>query len=76
MKRRAFVGGLAAAAGVAACSKESGDCDSGVSQSSETFEWSCVTSWPPKFPGLGIAVDNLAERIEAAWEHLSGMLAG
>ena len=66
MKRRAFVGSLAAAAGVAACSKESGDCDSGVSQSSETFEWSCVTSWPPKFPGLGIAVDNLAERIEAA----------
>lgn len=30
------------------------------------FEWSCVTSWPPKYPGLGIAVNNLAERVEAA----------
>jgi TRAP-type mannitol/chloroaromatic compound transport system substrate-binding protein len=66
MKRRAFVGGLAAAASVAGCSKESADCDGGAVQSTETFEWSCVTSWPPKFPGLGIAVDNLAERIEAA----------
>ena len=32
----------------------------------ETFQWSCVTSWPPKYPGLGIAVENLAERIDAA----------
>jgi len=30
------------------------------------FEWSCVTSWPPKYPGLGIAVNNLAERVDAA----------
>ncbi len=66
MKRRHFVGGLAAAAGVAACSKpEAGgsaaDCEAG-----ETFEWSVVTSWPPKFPGLGIAVDNVAEYIDRA----------
>ena len=65
MKRRQFVGGLAAAAGIAACSSEAPDCE-GQGTSAETFEWSCVTSWPPKYPGLGIAVDNLAERIEAA----------
>jgi TRAP-type mannitol/chloroaromatic compound transport system substrate-binding protein len=66
MKRREFVGGLAAAAGVAACSTESPECEAGAAQSAETFEWSCVTSWPPKYPGLGIAVDNLAERVAAA----------
>lgn len=66
MKRRHFVGGLAAAASVAACSSEPGDCEGSAGQASESFEWSCVTSWPPKFPGLGIAVDNLAERIRTA----------
>lgn len=66
MKRRQFVGGLAAAVGVASCAGENSDGPSGAAQSSETFQWSCVTSWPPKYPGLGIAVDNLAERIEAA----------
>ena len=66
MKRRQFVGGLAAAAGVTACSSESIECEKGTSKSAETFKWSCVTSWPPKFPGLGIAVDNFAERVEAA----------
>ena len=66
MKRRQFVGGLAAAATVAACTSESGDCEGVAADSGETFEWSCVTSWPPKYPGLGIAVDNLAERVEAA----------
>lgn len=66
MKRRQFVGGLAAAASVAACTAESPEGESGEAQSSETFEWSCVTSWPPKYPGLGIAVNNFAERVEAA----------
>lgn len=66
MKRRQFVGGLAAAASVAGCTRESPERESGAAQSSETFEWSCVTSWPPKYPGLGIAVNNLAERVEAA----------
>ena len=66
MKRREFVGGLAAAASVAACSGQEQDCAEGAARSGETFEWSCVTSWPPKFPGLGIAVDNLAERVEKA----------
>jgi len=66
MKRRQFVGGLAAAASVAACTGENAECESATAQSGETFEWSCVTSWPPKYPGLGIAVDNFAERVAAA----------
>ncbi len=65
MKRRHFVGGLAAAATLSGCAKETANCaDGGASQ--ETFEWSCVTSWPPRFPGLGMAPENLAERVEAA----------
>ena len=66
MKRRDFVGGLALAAGVAACSSEREDCESGVTASTETFEWSCVTSWPPKYPGMGMGVEHLARRIESA----------
>lgn len=60
------MGGLAAAAGVAACSGETGSCEEGAGQAAETFEWSCVTSWLPRYPGLGIAVNNLAERVEKA----------
>ena len=66
MKRRHFVGGLAAAAGVAACSTEATDCADGATASTQRFEWSCVTSWPPKFPGMGMGVENLAARVEAA----------
>ena len=66
MKRRHFVGGLAAAASVAACSKEPNDCTEATADSSERFEWSCVTSWPPKYPGMGMGVENLASRVEAA----------
>jgi TRAP-type mannitol/chloroaromatic compound transport system substrate-binding protein len=66
MKRRQFVGGLALAAGAAACSSEPGDRGVGAAQSSQTFEWSCVTSWPPKYPGMGMGVEHMAERIEAA----------
>lgn len=66
MKRREFVGGLAVAAGLTGCAKSDALCESGTASSSETFEWSCVTSWPPKFPGLGMAPEHLATRIEAA----------
>jgi TRAP-type mannitol/chloroaromatic compound transport system substrate-binding protein len=65
MKRRQFVTSLAAA-GVAACSREAAEGNAGPARDTETFEWSCVTSWPPKYPGMGIAVDHLAERIEKA----------
>ena len=64
MKRRQFVGGLAAAAGIAACSKPDGGSDVPAPRAGETFEWSIATSWPPKYPGLGIAVNNLVDRIE------------
>lgn len=66
MKRRHFVGGLAAAASVAACSKEASDCGDASAATNERFEWSCVTSWPPRFPGMGTGVDNLAARVETA----------
>lgn len=66
MKRREFVGSVAVAAGLAGCAKSGGECGNTGIVSVETFEWSCVTSWPPNFPGLGIGVVNLAERIERA----------
>ncbi len=66
MKRRYFVGGLAAAAGVAACSSETTSCDGAQAGYSETFNWSMVTSWPPGFPGLGKGAENLAKRIGEA----------
>jgi TRAP-type mannitol/chloroaromatic compound transport system substrate-binding protein len=66
MKRRQFVGGLAAAATLSACAKNDSDCAVDDSASQETFRWSCVTSWPPKFPGLGVAPENLATRVEDA----------
>ncbi len=66
MKRREFVGGLALAAGLAACTREQAACEAGPGQAEETFEWNLVTSWPPRLPGLGIGVDNLAERVGKA----------
>jgi TRAP-type mannitol/chloroaromatic compound transport system substrate-binding protein len=66
MKRRHFVGGLAAAAGLAACSNENTDCESGTASAGERFEWSAVTSWPPRYPGMGMAIYNVADRVEAA----------
>jgi TRAP-type mannitol/chloroaromatic compound transport system substrate-binding protein len=66
MKRRDFVSGLALAAGATACAQQQGECENGARASAESFEWNLVTSWPPGLPGLGIGVDNLAERIEKA----------
>jgi len=66
MKRRQFVGGLAAAAGLAACAKPHSDNPSVATAGQRTFEWSCVTSWPPRLPGLGMAPENLATRVAAA----------
>lgn len=66
LKRRQFVGGLAAAAGVAACAKQDADCASGETAAQELFEWSIVTAWPPKYPGMGMGVENLVEWISVA----------
>lgn len=67
MKRRQFVTGMAAAAGVTACAqdKEAGNAG-GTAGSQETFSWNLVTSWPPGLPGLGVGVQNLADRIGKA----------
>ena len=65
MKRRQFVTGMAAA-GAAACSTEPPSGDTATASAQETFEWNLETSWPPGLPGLGVGVDNLGERIEAA----------
>ena len=66
MKRRDFVGGLAVAAGLGACAQETSNCEGEATSANQAFEWSCVTSWPPKFPGLGMAPENLASRLAAA----------
>jgi len=66
MKRREFVGGLALAAGVAACGSDKREQSAESGRSDETFEWSCVTAWPPKYPGMGTGVERLVQRIEAA----------
>jgi TRAP-type mannitol/chloroaromatic compound transport system substrate-binding protein len=66
MKRRQFVAGIAAAAGVTACSRENTEISSNGTARQEAFEWNLVTSWPPGLPGLGIGVNNLVERIDKA----------
>jgi len=66
MKRRQFVGGLAASAALAGCAKDDTNCTGDAAVDQQTFEWSCVTSWPPRFPGLGMAPENLATRVETA----------
>ena len=67
MKRRYFVGGLAAAAGLTACAQESStECAEGTAAKGEVFNWSMVTSWPPGFPGLGAGADNFARRVGEA----------
>jgi len=67
MQRRQFVTGIAAAAGVTACAQDN---DAGNSRetavSQQTFEWNLVTSWPPGLPGLGVGIQNMADRIGTA----------
>ena len=67
MKRRQFVTGIAAAAGVTACAQDNDAGNAGDAPvSQQTFEWNLVTSWPPNLPGLGIGIQNLADRIGKA----------
>ena len=65
MKRRQFVAGVAAAAGASACAPGEEPSTAGVA-SQERFEWNMVTSWPPGLPGLGVGVQNIADRIDRA----------
>ena len=68
MKRRDFLVGAAAAAGVAACGKpaEEGAAAAKPAETSKTFKWKMVTTWPPGFPGLGTGAADLAALITEA----------
>jgi len=66
MKRRDFVSGLAMTAGVAACGGEQSAATRPAADSTATFRWNMVTSWPPKLPGLGTGAEHIAERIGRA----------
>jgi TRAP-type mannitol/chloroaromatic compound transport system substrate-binding protein len=66
MKRRDVIRGLgagAAAAAVAACSRDAGQ--AGPAADARTFEWRLVTTWPANFPGLGTGAIEFAKRVEA-----------
>jgi TRAP-type mannitol/chloroaromatic compound transport system substrate-binding protein len=66
MKRREVIRGLgagAAAAAVAACSRDAGP--AGIAADTRTFEWRLVTTWPANFPGLGTGAIEFAKRVEA-----------
>jgi len=66
MKRRDVIRGLgvgAAAAAVAACSRDTGT--AGLAADTRTFEWRLVTTWPANFPGLGTGAIEFAKRVEA-----------
>jgi TRAP-type mannitol/chloroaromatic compound transport system substrate-binding protein len=63
MKRRQFVTGMAAAASLSACAEEE-VASTASARSTEIFEWNMVTSWPVGLPGIGVGVQNLADRLE------------
>jgi len=66
MKRRDVIRGLgvgAAAAAVAACSRDAGT--AGSAADTRAFEWRLVTTWPANFPGLGTGAIEFAKRVEA-----------
>src|SRR5690606_40423096 len=66
IKRRNFVGGLALAAGAAACGRSGPTGGESAGRDDRTFEWNMVTSWPPGLPGAGSGAEKLARRIEVA----------
>lgn len=66
MNRRDILAGLgvsAAAAALAACGRQ--EAAGTGSASAQTFNWKLVTTWPKNYPGLGMAPENLARRVEA-----------
>lgn len=67
MKRRDIVTGLgmaAAGAALAACGKQD-NAGPASADSGKTYTWKLVTTWPKNYPGLGMASENLAKRVEA-----------
>ena len=65
MKRRDFVAGITATAGVVACSAEN-EAIKKEKAFKDKYNWSMVTSWPPNLPGLGSGANKLAKDIEKA----------
>ncbi|MFC3608154.1 TRAP transporter substrate-binding protein [Stutzerimonas tarimensis] len=65
MNRRPFLGLAAAllAALVAGCNDDQPTGQTAEPQ--ETFRWKMVTAWPKNHPGLGIAAERFAERVNA-----------
>jgi TRAP-type mannitol/chloroaromatic compound transport system substrate-binding protein len=58
MERRRFLGFAPLA--VAACATETNPTN--VANTSASFRWRMVTSWPPNFPGHGVSAARLARR--------------
>ena len=70
MKRRHFIGGLAATAaalGVASCGKKSeeGKIAKPGADAKKKIAWRMTTTWPKNFPGLGTGANQLAAYINA-----------
>ena len=70
MQRRKFLkyAGMSAAlgTGLSACNQErSTNTQSANADTSKTWEWKMVTTWPKNFPGLGTGAEFLAEQINA-----------
>ncbi|SHI11420.1 TRAP transporter substrate-binding protein [Ferrimonas marina] len=64
LNRLKLMTALALTTFLAGCQPPPADSGAGSSvQSSETFQWKLVTSWPKNFPGLGMAPERFAERV-------------
>ncbi len=67
MKRRDFIAGLgvgAVATGLSGCKAEESLTQNNTSNSTQVFNWTMVTTWPPNFPVLGTGAAELAKNIE------------
>jgi TRAP-type mannitol/chloroaromatic compound transport system substrate-binding protein len=54
------------AAVLSACgAKNDQSSDNGNVSQQQTFEWKLVTTWPKNYPGLGLAPENFAKKVEA-----------
>jgi len=65
MKRRDVLAGAGALA-LTGCAAEQQECADGTGNTGKSYTWKMVTTWPPKFPGVGTGVERLARHIEDA----------
>lgn len=61
-RSRKIVIGLVLAMGLVACGEQGSD---KKNQQVKTVEWKLVTSWPKGFPGLGLAPERFADKVNA-----------